>query len=131
MARILLVEDDPETLDSITLWLELAGFDVSVARDGRDALTVLSEETPDLIITDLVMPQVSGVDLINAVRNSMSSHKDIPILVVTGYYMDMATEALTAGADRAMGKPVDPEALAGTIRYLLGPGHSASEQQRF
>ena len=119
--RILVIEDHPETQDSITLWLELAGYVVLVARDGLEGLGVLSREQPDLIITDIVMPGLNGIEMIGAVRQSMSPSNRVPILVLTGHYKDFGTKAIAAGADRALQKPIDPNILMTHVRHLLNP----------
>lgn len=80
---ILLVEDDAALAEATYLMLDLQGYTVSVAANGKEALTQLTWQTPDLIITDWHMPKMSGIELCNMVR---SSHEfgAIPIILVSG-----------------------------------------------
>src|SRR5260370_15635026 len=119
--KILVIDDHPETRDSITIWFELAGYTVVVARDGAEGLAVLSKERPDLVIADIVMPRLNGIEMIRSVRRSLSTLSRVPILVLTGYCMEFANEAISAGADRALAKPIDPDVLIAHVRHLLDP----------
>ena len=119
MAKILLVEDHAETQDSLTVCLELAGHNVLAAKNGLEALTAMSEETPDVIITDAIMPELGGLDLVKALRAPQSRFRLTPILMLTGYYSELAREALRAGADKVLRKPTDPQAILATVKVLL------------
>ena len=117
--KILVVEDDPEILDMITIMLELRGFDVVIARDGTDGIDKALNESPDLIVTDLKMPGLGGIEMIRQLR-SLVGRPTVPILAITGYEMDLATEAIRSGANRALAKPLDPDLLNVFIKDLLG-----------
>ena len=117
--KILVVEDHPETRDSITILLELAGYTVVVANDGREGLAVFSKERPDLVITDIVMPGLNGLEMIMSVRHSFSGSTRVPIIALTGYYREFAKQMISAGADRALSKPVDPNTLTDYVKHLL------------
>jgi CheY-like chemotaxis protein len=121
LAKILIVEDHPETLDSLTIWLELADYTVVVARDGHEALALLPKEKPDLVITDGFLPGLGGIDLIKAMRASLTSFRDTPIIMVTGYYAELAGEAVKAGANHVFSKPTNPETLLAKVKSLLNP----------
>jgi DNA-binding response OmpR family regulator len=121
VAKILIVEDHPEALDSLTIWLELSDYTVIVARDGYEALALLPKEKPDLIITDGRLPALGGVDLIKAIRAPLTAFQDVPIIMVTGYYADLVSEAVKAGADRVFSKPANPDTIVAAVKSLLNP----------
>ena len=100
-AKILVVEDSFETRDSLTILLELSGYEVIVASDGDEGLAKALAEAPDLIVTDIRMPSVSGIEMLREFRRNLR-HRVIPVLVVTGYSKDYANEAFEAGADRRL-----------------------------
>jgi len=128
LAKILVVEDHPETLDSLTIWLELSEHTVVVARDGYEALALLQKEKPDLVITDGRLHRLGGIDLIKAIRESLTRLRDVPIIVVTGYYAELAREALMAGANLVVSKPTNPGTLLANIIRLLNPLASGARQ---
>jgi len=123
--KILIIEDDQLLQDSIAVWLDLAGYEVAVADDGADGLVVLSKVRPDLVITDVVMPRLNGIEMIRSVRQLPSALSRVPILVLTGSLRDFGSEAVSAGADWALAKPVDPEILLIHLRNLLNPPAAA------
>lgn len=123
--KILVIEDNPVTRDSIAVWLELAGYTVVVADDGREGLVVLSNERPDLVITDVAMPRLNGIEMIRSVRQFFSALSRVPILVLTGDFREFASKAISAGANRALAKPVDPKMLLADVKYLLSPPGAA------
>jgi CheY-like chemotaxis protein len=116
--RVLVVEDHLETRDAIILWLELFGYEVITANDGQEGLESARAEKPDLIVTDIQMPYVDGIEMIKRLRSTPECC-DVPILVVTAYEMDYAKEAIEAGANRALAKPIDPDLLHPFIKDLL------------
>lgn len=126
--KILVIEDHHETRDVITIWLERLGYDVIVANDGQEGLDKGCAEGPDLIITDIRMPQVDGFQMIQRLRQTPKCW-NIPILVVTGYYVECATDAIVAGADRALAKPVEPESLHALVQDLLRTKRSGAAKQ--
>ncbi len=80
--KVLVVEDDKFLVGAYSLKLKSAGFDVSVARDGVEALSILKKEIPDVMILDLIMPRVDGFTVLGKMR-STPEWKDIPVIVVT------------------------------------------------
>jgi CheY-like chemotaxis protein len=116
--RVLVVEDHLETRDIITRWLELFGYEVIIANDGQEGLESARSEYPDLIVTDIRMPYIDGVEMIKHLR-SLPECGNVPILVITAYGMDYAKEAIEAGANRALAKPIDPDLLHPFVRDLL------------
>ena len=116
--KILVVEDDSETREFITVMLELRDYEVITAKNGLEGIIKASLEQPDLVVTDLGMPGVNGIDLIKQLR-SRSECAGIPILVITGYDMETANEAILAGANRALAKPLNPDIVHVFIKNLI------------
>lgn len=123
--KILVIEDSPVLQDSIALWLNFSGYSVVVANDGFEGLTVLSKELPDLIITDIAMPGLNGIETISSIRQLPCRLSRVPIIVLTGSFSDYALEALSAGADRALEKPADPKIMLAHVRSLLNQSPAA------
>jgi len=116
--KILVVEDSFETRDSLTILLELSGYDVIVATDGSEGLAKAIAEAPDLIVTDIRLPGVSGIEMLHEFRRNLR-HRAVPVLVVTGYSKEYANDAFAAGADHVISKPVNPEHLLRVVSNLL------------
>jgi len=123
--KILVIEDNLLLRDSIAVWLELAGYTVAVASDGREGLATVSAERPDLIITDVAMPGLNGIEMIRSMRQFPNGLSRVPILVLTGSFSRFASEAISAGADLALAKPVDPEIMLAQLKHLLKPAAAA------
>lgn len=120
MAKILLVEDDNLVRDMLTQVLQRASHQVSGAANGEEATEVLRSETPDIMITDIIMPKKSGITLISEVKNR---HPDMEIIAISGGgrldptgYLDLS-ESL--GASVSFEKPIDNNALLMAIDLLL------------
>src|SRR5262249_42827669 len=126
--KILVVEDSLETRDSITSLLELCGYDVIVASDGREGLAKALGETPDLIVTDVRMPSVNGIEMLREFRRH-HRYNAVPVLVVTGYSKGYAKEAFAAGADQVLAKPLNPEDLLRLFSKLLNRSAKAKKTQ--
>lgn len=118
MTKILVVDDTPDARDFIASILTLKRFDVVIAADGLEGLEQARAELPDLIITDLTMPRLHGIEMIQRLR-TMPEFIRIPILAVTSYGPERAVEALEAGASRALSRPVENHLLLETVFDLL------------
>ncbi|MFY9558014.1 MAG: response regulator [Blastocatellia bacterium] len=118
MPKILVVEDNLDTRELIHLHLSIEGFTVVIAANGREGLYMAGAERPDLIITDVNMPEVSGIDMVKQLRTNPELEKT-PILVLTAFGREEMDEGIRAGADRAMNKPVHLDALMDEVRELL------------
>lgn len=116
--KILVVDDSDDTRDMMAKLLELEAFIVVTAEDGNAGLNVNALEHPDLIITDINMPNMNGIEMIKNLRKQAGS-RHVPIMAITAYGNGVAKEALDAGADRAATKPVQFSALIVEIRELL------------
>jgi DNA-binding response OmpR family regulator len=125
MARIVVVEDDRHISRVVVMWLQRNGHEVLTAADGRTGLTVIRESKPDLLVTDVNMPVMDGLDLLEAVsRESLLRH---PAIVLTSR-CDQAEIEARAGRLGAVvhPKPFSPLHLMETIEKAL---HTDSEKQ--
>jgi CheY-like chemotaxis protein len=114
---ILVIEDDPDVLATIVKHLEYQGFDVVTAKDGMQGLKKLKAGGYDLVITDIVMPYVSGTGLVTALKESKP---EIPVIAITGYGEEPEAVATEKKADLVLSKPVKMADLKEHISRLLG-----------
>ena len=98
--------------------LKTEGLDVINASDGEEGLEQALKESPDLIITDISMPRLTGLQLISRLRG-LRGFKEIPILAVTAYGVEKAIEAIKAGANRALSRPIENHLLRIFVFDLL------------
>lgn len=123
MARILVCEDDPLYRELYVAALAAAGHEVTAAADGRGGLDLLRTQDFALVLTDLVMPDMDGLELIRALRESRPG---IPVLAISagmqGYIDPLLRAAGTFGATRVLQKPVTPAALIAAVQDLLPAG---------
>jgi two-component system chemotaxis response regulator CheY len=117
--KILIVEDNLDMREVMHLYLTGEGFTVVTACDGREGLYMAKAERPDLIITDLNMPQLDGITMIKELRR-LPEFKKLPILVFTAFGLEDRDNAIRGGADRAVDKPAHFESLIDDIHELLG-----------
>jgi DNA-binding response OmpR family regulator len=123
MTRILVVEDDRDIGDLVTRYLEKAGFAVELLSSGRDALRAIAERPPDLLILDLMLPHVDGLEICRAARASEQTSA-IPIIMVTARAEESERiVGLELGADDYMAKPFSPSELVARVRALLRRTH--------
>lgn len=114
--RILLVEDDPELGDGLTVGLRQAGFAVDWLRDGHAADLALRDESFDLVVLDLGLPRLSGMDVLKRARDR---GQNLPILILTARdATGDKVSGLDAGADDYLVKPIDLDELSARIRAL-------------
>lgn len=123
MARILIVEDEEKIARFVTLELEHEGYQVEHAADGRTAVDLALERNYDLILLDVLLPQLNGMEVLRRVRK----HKDVPVIMVTARDAVMDKVAgLDAGADDYLTKPFAIEELFARIRVALKRSEGAS-----
>jgi len=116
---VLVVEDDPETRQFYTEALQRDGFLVAQAHNGHQALHKALEIDPDLILTDIAVPGIDGIELCRRLRADSRTH-DIPVLAISGYGdRQYADRARVAGADRMLTKPCDGGLIVDEARRLL------------
>lgn len=122
--KVLLVEDEDSFVEALSVGLAHEGFEVTVARDGAEALDLFETSSPDLILLDLMLPKLSGIDVCRQIR----SYSSVPIIMVTakGEEID-AVVALEVGADDYVIKPYRLRELVARMRAVLrrAPGDDA------
>ena len=119
MNRILVVEDDRDIADLVSRYLEKAGFVVETAASGRDGLAALAARPQDLLLLDLMLPHVSGIEICRAARGQESTAL-IPIIMLTARAEESERIAgLEIGADDYMAKPFSPNELVARVKALL------------
>ena len=117
--KILICEDDLMTLKALEHKLKNEGYETITVHDGKQAIELLKKQKDiDLLLTDLHMPQISGLELISHVRNEMKSHMPIVMLTRVGLE-DTVLHAFELGADDYITKPFSPEELSLRIKRLL------------
>ena len=113
---VLVVDGQQETLGMLTRTLELEGYDVAVATDGNSALALLEEHKPDLIILDIVMPELDGFQVLNLIRQ----HSKVPIIMLTGKHeLTSVHRALNLGADDYVSKPFSTHEVVARVKAKL------------
>lgn len=112
---VLLVEDDRDTREMYSEYLSYSGLRVTEAPSGRSALERVREQTPDIVVTDLAMPGMDGLELSRRLRAEPPT-RDVPIIAVTGNPTERAREA---GCDVMLEKPCTPDALLKVIEHVL------------
>ncbi|MFQ5916552.1 MAG: response regulator [Candidatus Binatia bacterium] len=117
--RILLVEDNPATMEVMQQELEILGYDVAVARDGAEAVEMANSELPDLIIMDILMPKMDGSEATEQIRKNPKT-KAIPILAATAKALPEDRErCLASGCNDYIAKPFSYKELQDAIEKLL------------
>jgi DNA-binding response OmpR family regulator len=117
--KIFLVDDDRQILRMIRKFLISKQYDVKTAQNGREAITKILEDKPDLVITDLEMPEVNGLTFTAALKKH-STVKDIPVIVLTAHAgFSNQKGSFKAGADVFLKKPVKMKVLETNIKFLL------------
>ncbi|MCX7012281.1 MAG: sigma-54 dependent transcriptional regulator [Candidatus Sumerlaeota bacterium] len=116
-ARILVVDDSPATLEVLQRNLAAAGYQVFTSPGAVEAIHLLEETRVDLVVTDLKMPKVSGLDLVRHIRANL---KDTEIMMITGYpSIEGAVQAVKTGAEEYLAKPFTDEELLAAVRRAL------------
>ena len=116
--KILVVDDSDDTREMMAKLLELESFTVITAEDGDIGINRATSDRPDLIITDINMPNINGIEMIKFLRNQADFNR-VPIMAITAYGNGVAAEAIEAGADHAMTKPIEFDLLIEDIKRLL------------
>jgi len=124
--KILVVDDDPDILDALTMILESKGYQVITARDGIEALAKLEAEKPDLMILDLLMPKMDGFAVYKELQDpKWSKHRDTPILILTSVREEASRRRyeLETGAELDIEdyveKPFPPDILLERVEKLF------------
>jgi two-component system response regulator HydG len=116
-ARVLVVDDEPSARSGLEKLLRQEGYAVDVAEGGQTALQIAAERPPDVVVTDLKMPKMDGIELLQKMR---STFQHVPVIVVTAFGdVSSAVSAMRAGADDYLTKPVDFDALTLSIERCI------------
>jgi len=116
--KILIAEDEAMMLAALEKNLSDEGYEVIAVQDGSEALKVLETDTPDLIITDIMMPYTSGMEVIGVVKSN--TDKNIPIIVLSAMGQEsVVMDAFQLGADDFLTKPFNPNELSLRVKRLL------------
>ncbi len=113
---ILVIEDDPDVLSTIIKQLEYFGYNAITASDGMDGMKKMDEGGFDLVITDIVMPYISGVGVVKTLKEKMPH---IPVIAITGYGKEPEAAAMEKKADIVLAKPIRMSDLKKQIENLL------------
>jgi DNA-binding NarL/FixJ family response regulator len=126
--RLLLIDDDPNLILLVKDYLEFRGYEVITAENGREALEVLEQDIPDMIICDVMMPEMDGYQFVNQVRQDERTSW-IPILFLSakGQSQDKI-KGLNIGADVYMVKPFEPEELVAQVEASLKQAYRQRQQ---
>jgi len=116
--KILVVEDNADTRELLHFYFTSAGFTVVTAVDGSEGIYMATAEQPDVILSDLSMPNMSGIEMIKHLRSEPET-ATIPILVCTAHGNETTEEAIQAGANQALYKPFDFDALVEIVHNLV------------
>ena len=117
--NLLLIDDDPNLILLVKDYLEFRGYNVDTAENGREALQVLDRNVPDMIICDIMMPEMDGYSLVKHIREEPMTNR-IPVLFLSakGQSQDRV-KGLSEGADLYMSKPFEPEELVAQVESSL------------
>lgn len=116
--RVLIVEDEDSVRDVVRRYLERDGYDVLLAGDGKDGLRAAQEQSPDLVVLDIMLPRLDGLTICKALRGDTSSY--VPIIMLTALDgVDDRITGLELGADDYLTKPFSPKELALRVRSVL------------
>jgi DNA-binding response OmpR family regulator len=125
--KVLVVDDDVKTVELVRLYLDRDGYQVLTAYDGVEALRLARESYPDLIVLDLMLPDIDGLEICRTLRHE----SDVPIIMLTARTTDQdKLTGLDLGADDYVTKPFSPKELAARVRAVLRrlPGERGPEE---
>jgi DNA-binding response OmpR family regulator len=123
MTRVLVVEDDRDIADLVGRYLEKAGYEVETLGSGRDALASVLQRPPDLLVLDIMLPHMDGLDVCRAVRANDKTAA-VPIIMLTARSEESErVVGLEIGADDYLAKPFSPSELVARVRALLRRAH--------
>jgi DNA-binding response OmpR family regulator len=118
--RILIADDEPSIVTALEYLLEQGGYEVLIARNGDEALGLLEERTPDLVLLDVMMPRKSGYEICSRIRDR-AEWRHIKVIMLSAKGRDAeVNKGLAMGADLYVTKPFSTRELMGKIKGLLG-----------
>jgi len=120
--RVLVVEDEPHILDSLSFLMKQAGFDVRLARDGDAALRMIESATPDLVLLDIMLPRRDGFEVCRAIRAN-PQWKDVRIVMLTAKGREPDRhKGMQLGADEYITKPFSNRGIVERVQEILDGG---------
>ena len=117
--KIVLAEDNSTLSLLLKFRLEREGYELLIAEDGKIAIELIEQNNPELILTDIMMPFISGLEVISHVRNKLNYQTPIIVFSAAGQE-EMVLKAFNLGANDFMGKPFSPNELVMRVKRLLG-----------
>ena len=130
LGAILIIEDNKDIRVPISIMLGNEGFDVFEAEDCKTAFDYLAEKQPDVILTDLLMPEMTGLEFIRQIRRT-SGLIDVPIIAMSAYDTSYLAAAVLAGANAALHKPEDMDRLVETVKEVLRYADHTQERLQY
>jgi two-component system response regulator VicR len=124
--RVVVIEDDPEMIELVKLILAKDGFDVAGANNGRDGLGIIEESQPDVVLLDLMMPDMDGWEVYQSMK-AQDSMKNIPVIIITAkaQSIDRVLGLHIAKVDDYITKPFSPSELLTSVRKVIANAQSA------
>jgi two-component system, OmpR family, KDP operon response regulator KdpE len=127
MTRVLVVDDEPQILRALSITLKARRYDVVVATSGKQALAVAAQSSPDIVVLDLGLPDLDGIDVIRGLRG----WSKVPIIVLSGRSQGVSkVDALDAGADDYVTKPFNVDELLARLRAVTRRAPAGSDEVR-
>jgi CheY-like chemotaxis protein len=117
-AKILIVEDNLDSREYLATLLRIEGYMIDTAADGVEGIERAKSNRPDLIISDITMPNLTGIEMLIKLRE-IPGFSNIPIFMVSAYGDGRLAEAMKVGANQALRKPVDGDVLLDLVRNLI------------
>lgn len=124
--KILVIDDDPDIVDALSVLLEGEGYEVVSARDGEEGLARIREESPDLIILDLLMPKLDGYGVCRTLTDPRwSKWREIPVIVLTSVREEASQRryeletGMRMDVDDYIEKPLDPDVVVDRVRKIM------------
>lgn len=127
--HILVVDDSPDNLFLVQTILEEEGYEITLAEDGRTALKVINQSPPDLVLLDVMMPEMDGFEVTKRIRQNQDL-PFMPILLITAFDQPSVVKGLDTGADDFIRKPVEVDELLARVRSLLRLKHAIDEREK-
>ena len=125
--KIYVIEDEPSIAEVVSLYLRRAGYNVSLAQDGNQAVSMLEQQLPDLVVLDLMLPNVDGLEITRWLRD----RSDVPIIMLTARREEADRIAgLEMGADDYVVKPFSPQELVSRVRAVLRRTRASTEDSQ-
>ena len=121
MKKILILDDDPDFAELMKTRLEANNYDITTASGGKDFFEKISNDLPDIILVDILMPDINGYQVCEALKDSKST-AGIPVIILTGQDLEhdgIVNRCLKIGVEAFLSKPVDTQELLTTIERLL------------